>query len=674
MVAPGKPVEHPALTGARPAAPAQPMPSAVGNLADLTDGQVLLPEFIEMRDGQVWINREGLINPEALVMFVHRVYMAGACLVDVDIEALCELMYPRTAAGGTPPPRVTTPLVIASEIRPIPPERQALYKSIKITDGGSVAEYMFEPSYIERVVERPLYGPPDETGNSPVIGTEKGTVSEPTSLDYDEFIAMMWQKGLCVGLDLQAIRKALATPGVQRVVIAERIEPVDGKDATLVEQTKALHRDDSPRLLPNGKIDLRQFTNRFPQISAGEKLLKKIPREFGQVGFEFHGRPIEPPTPRDYSLEDIAGPGTTVERNEQGEFVIALRDGFLSIDTRSGLISVSEKIVNREGVSARTTGDLSLAGDEFEEHGEVQEKRAVEGKHMTFFSDVFGTINSSSGRVTLKSNLAGGQIHDNGGEVKIEGRASQAIIAARGGSVEINYAEGCTIVADRVTIQRALSCTIVAEEVNIVESIASAIATRGAIVERTGDRRDVETLITMAIPDYSRLDKRIADVSESIIDIEGRRALRQAAADTLANSDELKNYLNIQTRVRSGGMKLTPQQDDQLTQLARRLAKPLQQLRVLHTEVQKLNAEIIAEQETLTELKNERTHAAAGVHCEIAAIVGFTTVRTMAVSPGAAIYSAESLNDLKFLLRETKGANAILFRGEHGQFSWKLGD
>lgn len=674
MAASGKPVEHPALTGARPVPPAKSSLSAVGNLADLAEGQVLLPEFVEMRDGQVWINREGLINPETLVMFVHRVYMAGSCLVDVDIEALCELMYPRTAAGGTPPPRVTTPLVIASAIRPIPPERQALYKSIKITDGGSVAEYMFEPSFIEQIIEKPLYGPPDENGNTPVTGTEKVTINEPTTLDFDEFIAMMWQKGLCVGLDLPAIRKALATPGVQRVVIANRIEPVDGKDATLIEQTKALHRDDSPRLLPNGKIDLRQFTNRFPQISAGEKLLKKIPREFGQVGFEFHGRPIEPPTPRDYTLEDIAGPGTAVERNDQGEFVIAVRDGFLSIDTRSGLISVSEKIVNREGVSARTTGDLSLAGDEFEEHGEVQEKRAVEGKHMTFFSAVFGTINSSAGRVTLKSNLAGGQIHDNGGEVKIEGRASQAIIAARGGSVEINYAEGCTIVADKVTIQRALSCTIVAEEVNIVESIACAIATRNAVIERAGDKRDVETLITMAIPDYSRLDKRIIDISEGITDIEGRRALRQAAADTLASSDELKNYLNIQTRVRSGGMKLTPQQETQLMQLAQRLAKPLQQLRVLHAEVQKMNAEIAAEQETLAELQQERANAANGVQCEINNIVGLTAVRTMAVTPGTAIHSAESLSDLKFLLRETKNANATLFREERGQFSWKFGE
>ena len=673
MAVPGKPVEHPALTGARPPAPVKATPSAVGNLADLAEGQVLLPEFVAMRDGHVWINPEVLVNPEALVMFVNRVYMAGACLVDVNVDALCELMYPRTAAGGTPPPRPTTPLAIAREIRPIPPERQALYKNIKITDGGSIAEYVFEPPFIERIIEKPVYGMPDENGDIPVVSTDTETVSEPTKLDFDEFVAMMWQKGLCVGLDLQAIRSAMAASGVQRVEIAKRVEPVDGEDATLVEQTQALHRDDSPRLLPNGKIDLKQFTNRFPQISAGEKLLKKVPRKFGQLGFEFTGHSIEPPVPRDYTLEEIAGPGTIVERNAHGEFIISVRDGFLNIDTESGLISVSEKIINREGVSARTTGDLSLAGDEFEEHGEVQEKRAVEGKHMTFFSDVFGTINSSSGRVTLKSNLAGGQIHDNGGEVKIEGRASQAIIEVRGGSVEINYAEGCTIVANRVTIQRAQSCAIVAEEVTIVESIACAIAARNVLLERAGDKRDVETLVTMAIPDYSRLDKRMADISAGILEIEGRRAVRQAAADTLAGSDELKSYLNIQTRVRSGGMKLSPQQEDQLKQLAQRLARPLQQLRVLHAEIQKLNAEIAAEQEDLVELQKERSSAAAGVQCEIKAIVGLTAVRTMAVTPGAAIHSADSLSDLNFLLRETKGVNTTLVREDRGQFSWTLG-
>ena len=671
MAVSGKPVEHPALTGTRP--PVKKVESVVGNLADLAEGQVLLPEFVAMRDGRVWINPEVLVNPEALVMFVNRIYMAGACLVDVDVDVLCALMYPRTAAGGTPPPRPTTPLAIAREIRPIPPERQALYKNIKITDGGSIAEYVFEQAYIERVIQKPVYGPPDENGDIPVISTESETISEPTKLDFDEFVAMMWQKGLCVGLDLAAIRTAMAGTGVQRVGIAKRVEPVDGEDATLVEQTEALHRDDSPRLLPNGKIDLKQFKNRFPQISAGERLLKKVPRKFGLLGLEFTGRSIEPPIPRDYTLEDIAGPGTIVERNPEGEFVIAVRDGFLNIDTQSGLISVSEKIVNREGVSARTTGDLSLAGDEFEEHGEVQEKRAVDGKHMTFFSDVFGTINSSGGRVTLKSNLAGGQVHDNGGEVKIEGRASQATIEARGGSVEINYAEGCTIVANKVIIQRAQACTIVAEEVAITDASSCAIAARKVFLDRSSSRKDVETLVTMAIPDYSRLDKSIAEVNQGIIDIEGRRAVRQAAVDTLSGSDELKSYLGIQSRIRSGAMKLSAQQEDQFNKLAQRLARPIQQLRVLHAEIQKLNAEIAAEQEELAGLKQERTDAAAGVQCEIKVIDGATAVRTLAVTPGAAIHSAAALADLKFLLRETKGANTVLFREEHGQFSWTLG-
>ena len=83
-----------------------------------------------------------------------------------------------------------------------PPERQALYKNIKLADGGARVEYVFEPAFIERTVEKPIYGPPDENGNLTVSRVEYETVSEPTELDIDEFIAMMWVKGVRAGLDI----------------------------------------------------------------------------------------------------------------------------------------------------------------------------------------------------------------------------------------------------------------------------------------------------------------------------------------------------------------------------------------------------------------------------------------------------------------------------------------
>jgi hypothetical protein len=58
---------------------------------------------------------------------------------------------------------------------------------------------------------------------------------------------------------------------------------------------------------------------------------------------------------------------------------------------------VTDKIVSHEGVSVRTTGDLLLTGEEYEQHGEIQEKRIVQCRSITAYADVFGNIISSGG-------------------------------------------------------------------------------------------------------------------------------------------------------------------------------------------------------------------------------------------------------------------------------------
>jgi uncharacterized protein (DUF342 family) len=101
------------------------------------------------------------------------------------------------------------------------------------------------------------------------------------------------------------------------------------------EQTLALHRDDSPAILANGRIDLGFFKNHFPQVAEGTRLLQKMPRRLGQPGRDIDGSVLEPELPRDFEIEDLAGPGTRVERNAKGEFLVAARDGFLNIDKPS---------------------------------------------------------------------------------------------------------------------------------------------------------------------------------------------------------------------------------------------------------------------------------------------------------------------------------------------------
>src|SRR3954468_12168617 len=102
------------------------------------------------------------------------------------------------------------------------------------------------------------------------------------------------------------------------------------------------------------------FQNRFPQVKAGERLLKKVPRSAGTLGFELSGTSLEPPVPEDIQMWPMAGPGNVIEVNEDVEFLVSMQAGFLSVDAKTSQLSVDEKIVSRDGVSSRTTGNLTL--------------------------------------------------------------------------------------------------------------------------------------------------------------------------------------------------------------------------------------------------------------------------------------------------------------------------
>jgi uncharacterized protein (DUF342 family) len=225
----------------------------------------------------------------------------------------------------------------------------------------------------------------------------------PARLNADEFIADMWGKGVRFGIEPETLRAALDAGKAERVTVARRLPALPGIDAHIIEVSSDLHRSDAPRQLANGKLDLMAFQNRFPQIQKGVKLLKKVPRKEGETGFELSGLAISPPIPKDIELGAMAGPGTLIEVSPEGEFLVSQQAGFLNADSKTSKLSVDDKIISRDGVSSRTTGNLQLTGD-YEEFGEVQEKRVIEGESITIHADVFGNIVSRGGTVLLNRN------------------------------------------------------------------------------------------------------------------------------------------------------------------------------------------------------------------------------------------------------------------------------
>lgn len=652
-------------------------PGAVGDLATLVDGQVLLPGFVLRREDGLHVDLAAMDSPELFLRFVERVFVSATRFAGLDYEAFLKLLFEytttdiaalldRCAAAGRAPT-----LRLAADIVPFPPERQALYRGVKLLEGGAAAEYFFEQVTLDREIEVPRYGDADANGDCPILGYDSQTVAERAYLDFDEFIAAAWNKGLRYGIDAATVREAIARDKAERVLVARRKPPQQGHDASIEEQTEALHRDDSPRIRPDGRMDLRQFRNRFPQVVAGMALFKKLPRVAGVSGWDVAGHELAPEAVKDFDIGTLAGPGTRVERGADGqEFVYAAMDGFLNIDTQSGQVSITEKIVNKEGVSIRTTGDLALAGDEYEEHGEVQEKRVVEGHNMTFFADVFGSLESDGGRIVVKQAISGGAARSPGGSIVVEGAAARATLEARRGSIEAAQAEGSLLLARSVRVGRAVGCEIVADEVVVEVAEGCAIAARSVSIGATAMRRQEGTIVTLLLPDVERYAAEIATAAAARKAAEAALAPQRSALAGLAEQPDMKSYLTLQPRIKAGTLAMTAAQDANWQRLLGRIAPTLREYARIHGEVQALQAKMQEAAARIEELATERAAALAVVRCAIAEVRGETIVRRRVERPDAPPLAGLPAKELHLRLREAGAAAERIFSGESGAVDW----
>jgi hypothetical protein len=566
---------------------------------------------------------------------------------DLDYALVIKVLYdcgPDLPRAGNAALR----LRFASDLVPFDPARRALYKAVKINEGK--AEYYFEPVYLADPAN------PDSLG-------------QPAALDIGEFIADMWGKGVRFGIDVGAVRAAIDSGKTERVTVAQRLDAAPGRDAQIVEVSHDIHRSDAPRQLANGKLDLMAFQNRFPQIQKSVKLLQKVPRAAGTVGFELSGIPIEPAAPSDVELGPMAGPGTIIEQSADGEFLVAQQTGYLNVDAKSGQISIGDKIVSRDGVSSRTTGNLQLTGD-YEEFGEVQEKRVIEGEGITIHADVFGNIVSRGGTVLLNRNLVGGTAHNARGDIKVKGVASGAVIQASCGEVVMNRAESCVISGTRVTVEHAVNCEIIADEVLVKQAEGCAIAGRHITIESAGPRKQSEMLVFALRPDSAQIDEVIKLMTARVDEFGVLAAGRKAEMEQMTSEPEVRKYVMLASKIRKKELILTPEQVPVFQKMALAVGPALKSIAKVSLEVKAAETEQQSGQALVAQLMQQRSDSDGVSRVEVRLVQGETTVRTMKFNPdGSSTYDLPA-KDIKARLRSNAAGGEMIFSGGQGAIDW----
>ncbi len=620
------------------------------------------PSFILMRDEGVYVHLATVPSQDALRQFVDRIFDNGSYFIGLEYATFLALLY-----GNAPLASIGNgkeEVKISGSIALFPMDRLGLYKGLKIERQADRAEYLFEPVYLEVTRSEPVHGLPDKEGVSPIIKYRTITEQIPAQLDFDEFVAAAWLNGLRFGIDEKAVREALRSKKAGRIPVAFQRPPTDSRDAEIREESDRLHQDRSPLVLPNGRVDMRKARNRFPQVTKETVLLRKIPRALGEPGYRVTGTVIEPRPPKDVHLHKLAGEGTRIDHTAAGEVLVAHQDGFISVDSHSGLVRISTKIENREGISVKATGgDLSLDVDDFTEYGEVQEGRVVEGKNLTFHASVFGTAISRNGTILIHGNLSSGRALATEGCITIKGKAINSRVEAIGGEIHIETAEECSLIGKKITVTKAINCEIVADHLEARSVEGCAIAGRAIRIDDSDLRKFNETVISLVLPDIPALDRQIVETRDKLAQVQQDIKVKlQRLMDSQSN-EGFANYLLLKEKLEAGTVRLTEEQREGWEKLVARYAPLLQTTDDLTQKREALKTEIQA-------LETERSACCTTEHCRVAHVRGDTLVQKLVSGTGLSAFYKLSGQALKVALRQIREKRDQVFSGSTGSLDY----
>lgn len=605
-----------------------------------------LPAGLIWRDDGIYL--EGTASSVSLLGAVDAVFTSHFYFTGLNYSALMDTLFPlrpRAIDGLRPPQK------FADGVQRFDPNREALYKKPKM--GRGYAEYYFETLWLEE----------EELPDGSIIPERQ------TRLDLDEFVAAMWLHGIRFGLDIKAVAAAIHSSKPERITVAQDLDPAPGIDATVVEVSHELHRSDAPRERADGTVDLLSFQNRFPQIAVNMRLLRKQPPVPGLPGYDMAGRITPPAPPKDLVLANWGGDGTRVETHPDGEFLVSTRVGFLNVDSKTNRISITDKIISKEGVG-RTTGNLELTGA-FEEFGDVQEMRELSGGDITVHGNVYGDVNSRGGRVVLDKNLVGGNIHNADGDIVIKGVASGAVIHSRTGHVHVTRAENCIISAPRVKVDEASNCEIVADEIFISMAEGCALAGRNVEVESAGPRKRTEMLIYVLVRDVSGFDAEITELQARVGELAATVAENQAEIDRVSALPDVRRYLALATKLRNHELTLTAEQGQVLRKIAGAVAAELQLIasHTQHLQAAQTQHKLLSDR--LERVIGQKAEAAGHARCGLHMLHGETTVRSMTYHGDAEPMYLLPAKEIKARLRGTPGGE-LLHAASAGALDWHL--
>jgi hypothetical protein len=311
----------------------------------------------------------------------------------------------------------------------------------------------------------------------------------------------------------------------------------------------------------------------------------------------------------------VAGEGTVIENLRGGEFLVSAVEGFLSIDPGTKRISIGPKIISREGVSARTTGNLQLTG-EYEEFGDVQEQRLSKAATSPSTATCSAIINSRGGDIVLSPQPDGRQRHQRRRRHPRAGRGVGRRAADEKGRGVLARAESCIISGTQGGDRRG-------EQLRHHGRRSGHQGGRGLRHRRAQDRDQpapVRASRTRCCcirwcrtpPGSTRSSPSCSPRWQHA---QREANLRKAEIDAITGQTEVRNYLTLATRVRKREITLTPEQEPLFHKMAAAVGPSLKAVAKISLAMKAAQVQQEQAQEEVDQVQRQKKAVMRGSSC-----------------------------------------------------------
>jgi hypothetical protein len=219
-----------------------------------------------------------------------------------------------------------------------------------------------------------------------------------------------------------------------------------------------------------------------------------------------------------------------------------------------------------------------------------------------------------------------------------------------------------------VRIEHAINCEIIADEISMGSAEGCALAARRVSIDRTAPWRESEMLVHVLCADCARIDEVLDQIGVRLAQFDAAATRHKTDLAHLCAQPEVRKYLEIAGRVRSGEMALTPAQSQQFRQMGQAVGPELQKIGEVSAARKAAEAEHAEGKALLERFTAQRRERAAGSEVSLRQLAGDTQVRELPFDPDGACFYDLPAREIKARLRGNAGTP--LHAAASGSYAW----